>query len=158
MKEKSAETVHFKYSKFQKGYNSYKNWSKSTTLQLALRLIKIRSYTKFQHNMSKACRRKVQKTVYFQDSKFQRGIIIITPTKNCWKLMTLELDLKFIKWKSYAKSQLNMPKHVGEKCGKLCIYSILSSKRGKTPTKIDANCWHICKISDQYVKACRRKV
>ena len=29
-----------------------------------------------------------------------------------------------------------MSKHVREKCGKLCISSILSSKRGKTPTKI----------------------
>ena len=27
-----------------------------------------------------------------------------------------------------------MPKHVWEKCGKLCIFSILSSKRGITPT------------------------
>ena len=33
-----------------------------------------------------------------------------------------------------------MSKHVGEKCGKLCISSILSPKRGNvTPTKIDAN-------------------
>ena len=32
-----------------------------------------------------------------------------------------------------------MSKHVGEKCGKLCISSILSSKRGITPTKNDAN-------------------
>ena len=53
--------------------------------------------------------------------------------------MTLELDLEFIKWKSYTNFQLNVSKHVGEKCGKLCISSILSSKRGITPTQIDAN-------------------
>ena len=41
--------------------------------------------------------------------------------------------------KSYKKFQLNMSKQVGEKCGKLCISSNLSSKRGITPTKIDAN-------------------
>ena len=36
-----------------------------------------------------------------------------------------------------------MSKHVREKCGKLCISSILSSKRGITPTKIDANWRHL---------------
>ena len=52
--------------------------------------------------------------------------------------MTLELDLKFDNWKSYAKFQLNVPKYLGEKCGKLCITRILSSKRGITSTKIYA--------------------
>ena len=41
--------------------------------------------------------------------------------------------------KSYEKFQLIMSKQVEEKCGKLCISSNLSSKRGITPTKIDAN-------------------
>ena len=40
--------------------------------------------------------------------------------------------------KSYAKFKLNMSKHVEEKSGKLCIPSILCSKRGITPTHIDA--------------------
>ena len=35
-----------------------------------------------------------------------------------------------------------MSKHVREKCGKLCISSIRSSKRGITPTRIDVNWWH----------------
>ena len=35
-----------------------------------------------------------------------------------------------------------MSKHVREKCGKLCISNILSSKRGITPIKIDANWRH----------------
>ena len=39
---------------------------------------------------------------------------------------------------SYAKFELSMSKHVREKCGKLCISSILSSQRGITPTKIEA--------------------
>ena len=61
-----------------------------------------------------------------------------------------------------------MLKHEGENCVKLCISSILSSKRGITPTKFGANWRHsnlvvqyykdICKIPAQYVKACRRKV
>ena len=70
---------------------------------------------------------------------------------------------------SHMQFQLNMSKHVGEKCGKLQITYILSSQRGITPTKIDAKWRHshlicstlkkvMCKISDQYVKACMRKV
>ena len=66
--------------------------------------------------------------------------------------------------KSYKKFKLNMSKHLGEKCRKLCISSVLSSKRGMTPTKNGANWRHsilvcstlnkvICKISVQYVKA-----
>ena len=63
-----------------------------------------------------------------------------------------------------------MPQHIGEKCKKtVCISSILSSKRGITPTTIDRNLRQsnlicstvnkvICKISAQYVTACRRKV
>ena len=62
-----------------------------------------------------------------------------------------------------------MSKHVGEKCGKLRISSILSSKRGITPTNIDKNDetqnWSgvhkkeiMCKISAQYFKACWGKV
>ena len=31
-----------------------------------------------------------------------------------------------------------MSKHVGEKSGKLCIFSILRTKRGITPTNNDA--------------------
>ena len=62
--------------------------------------------------------------------------------KNWRKLMTLELDLKYSKTKSNAKFQLNMSKRVREKCGKLCTFSILSSIRGITPTKIDGNWRH----------------
>ena len=62
-----------------------------------------------------------------------------------------------------------MSKHVREKCGKLCISSILSSKRDIAPTKLtqidDTRTWSvvqlnkvICKISAQYVKAFRRKL
>ena len=50
------------------------------------------------------------------------------------------------------KNQLNMSKHVVENCEKLCISSILSPKRGITPTKIDANWQHstlICSIVKQ---------
>ena len=81
-------------------------------------------------------RRKLRKTVYFHYSKFQKGH---NSYKNGQKLMTLKLDLQYSKTKSYAKVQLNMSKHVREKLRKLCIFSILSSKRGIIPTKIDAN-------------------
>ena len=82
----------------------------------------------------KVCRRKVRKTMYFQYTKYKRGK---TPTKNSRKLTTLKVDLIFIKRKSYTQFQLNKSKHVGEKCEKLCISSILSSERGITPTEID---------------------
>ena len=38
--------------------------------------------------------------------------------KNWRKVTTVKLDLYYIKTKSRAKFQLNMSKHVGEKCGK----------------------------------------
>ena len=58
--------------------------------------------------------------------------------KHLCKLTALELDLKYGETKSYAKFELNMSKHVGEKCGKLHITFVLSSQRGITPSKIDA--------------------
>ena len=110
-----------------------------------------------------ACRRKVQETVYFQYFKSQKGRYSY---KNWWVLTILQLDLKYSKIKSYVKFQLNMSKHVGEKCGILSISSILSYKSGINPTKIDdTRTWSnvykkkvTCKISAQWVKACRRKV
>ena len=57
-------------------------------------------------------------------------------------MTTLELDRMFIRRKWHAKFQVNRSKHVGGKCRKLCISSILSSKRGITPTKIDGNWRH----------------
>ena len=61
--------------------------------------------------------------------------------------MTLELDLKYSKTKSYVKFQLNISKHVREKCGKLCISSILSSKGAQLPQKLtqveDSQTWSV---------------
>ena len=89
--------------------------------------------------MSKHDREKCGKLCTSSILSSKRGI---TPIKTWCKLTTLELDLKYSKTKSYAKFQLNMSKHVREKWGKLCISSILSSKRGITPTKLDANLGH----------------
>ena len=96
----------------------------------------------------KACKRGVRKTVYFQYSKCQKGH---NSNINWRKLTRLEIDLQYSKTKSYAKFQLNMSKHVRESCGQLCICSILSSKRGITPTKIDAN-WRHSKLICSTVK------
>ena len=79
------------------------------------------------------------KTVYFQYSTFKKGH---NSYKNWRKLTTLKLHLQYSKTKSYAKFQLDMSKYVGEKCGKLHITYILSSKRGITPTKIDGSWRH----------------
>ena len=104
-------------------------------LKLDLYYSKTKSYVKFQLNMSKHVREKSRK-LYFQYSEFQKGH---NSNKTWRKLMRLELDLYYSKTKSYEKFQLNMSMHVREKCGKLCISSILISKRGITPTKLDAN-------------------
>ena len=55
------------------------------------------------------------------------------------------------------KFQLNVSKHVGEKCRKLCISSI---QKWQNSYKIwrKLTTLNICKISAQYVKACSRKV
>ena len=62
--------------------------------------------------------------------------------------MIQELDLQYTKQKLYEKFQLNMSKNAGEKCGKLCISSILSPKRDITPTKIDT---HLKKLIDTWI-------
>ena len=67
------------------------------------------------------------------------------------------------------KNSAQYVKTFKRKSAENCISSILSSKRGITPTKIDANWRHsnlicstlnkvMCKISAQYVEACKRKV
>ena len=54
-------------------------------------------------------------------------------------MTTLKLALWYIKTKSYIKFELNMSKHVGEKCGKLHICKSLKLKRSITPAKSDGN-------------------
>ena len=41
--------------------------------------------------------------------------------------------------KAINTNNANMSKHVGEKCGKLCICNNSKFKRGITPAKIDIN-------------------
>ena len=87
----------------------------------------------------KVCRRKVQKTAYFLYSKFIKSH---NSFKNWRKVKTLKLDLFYIETKSYTNFQLNITKHVREKCGKLHISYILSSKLSITPSRIDAKWQH----------------
>ena len=90
-----GKTVHFKKSKFHKGLNSYKKltqidktptWSKVNENKLIYKIST--EYVKRMLQKSEEI-----KTVYFQYSKFQKGH---NSYKNCWKLLTLELDMKFI--------------------------------------------------------------
>ena len=92
-------------------------------------------------------RRKVRKTVYFQYSKSQKGHFSY---KNWCPLTTLEVDLYYSKTKSCAKFQLNMSKHVMEKCGKLYLQYSKFEKRHNS--KIGANWRHsnlICSTEKQ---------
>ena len=93
----------------------------------------------FRSIYQKACKRKVRKTVYFEYSKFKKRH---NSNKNWSKMTTLKLALWYIKTKSYTKFELNMSKHVGEKCGKLHICKSLKLKRSITPAKSDGNWWH----------------
>ena len=105
-------------------------------------------------------------TVYFQYSKPRKGHYSY---KNWCELTTLKLDLEYSKTKSNAKFQLNMSKHVREKCEKLYISSFYVPKGALLLQKLmqidDDRTWSevrlnkvICKISAQYIKACKRKV
>ena len=126
LKLKSAEKWVFQSSRFQKGHNSYKNWRK-------------KSNAKFQLNMSKRIRGKIGKLCISSILRSKRGI---TPTKIDGNWQHWNLICSTVKQSQNAKFQLNMSKRVREKCGKLCIFSVLSSKRGITPTKIDGNWRH----------------
>ena len=86
--------------------------------------------------MSKHVREKCGKLCISSILSSQRGI---TPTKIGSKMTTLKLALWYIKTKSYTKFELNMSKHVGEKCGKLHICKNLKLKRSITPAKSDGN-------------------
>ena len=94
-------------------------------------------------NFSSICQsmeEKMRKTVYFEYSKFRKRY---NSNKNWSKMTTLKLALWYIKTKSYTKFELNMSKHVGEKCGKLHICKSLKLKRSITPAKSDGNWWHL---------------
>ena len=84
--------------------------------------------------MSKHVREKSGKLCISYILSSQRGI---TPSKIDAKGQH-KLALQYMKTKLCAKFQLNMSKHVGENCGKLCISYILGSQRDITPSKIDA--------------------
>ena len=114
------------------------------TLGFNLKFIKWYSCAKLQLNMPKHIDEKCGKLCIPSSLISKRGI---TPTKID---NTFELDLMSIEWKSYANFKLNIPKHVWEKCRKLCIFSILSSKRGITPAKIEAKGRHSNLICSKY--------
>ena len=63
----------------------------------------------------------------------------IINTKKYGKLTILELDLMFIKPKSYSKFRLNISEHIREKCKKQCIVDIRSYRRDITPTNSNGN-------------------
>ena len=112
------------------------NWRPSNLICSTVRQSK---NAKFQPDMSKHVREKCGKLCISSILSSKKGH---NSYKIWWKLTTLKLDLSYSKTKWNAKFQLNMSKRVWEKCGKLCIFSILHSKRGITPTKINANWQH----------------
>ena len=133
------------------------NWQHSN---LIFSTVKTNSYAKISAQCVKACWRKMLKTGERRPGRTKSRTdgdpdgwtnehhhTIIRPVwrrayKNWHKVTTLEFDLFYIKTKSYSKFQLNVSKHVREKCGKLHISSILSSQRGITLSKIDAKRRH----------------
>ena len=117
-KRKVRKTAHFLYSKFTKRHNSFKNWRKVTTLKLALYYIKTKLCAKFQRNMSEQAG-KTAETVYFLYSKIQKrhNSLKIDSTGRHSNLLCCTSK------QSRAKFQLNISKHVGEKCEN-CVFPI----------------------------------
>ena len=131
--EKVRKVVYFKYSKLQKGHYSYKNWRKLMTLKLDLKFInKWKPYTKFQLNMSKHVGENFGKLCISSFLSCKRG----TPTKiddtQTWSEVHKKIKAIYKISAQYVKACRR----------KLRISSFLSSKRGITPTKIDANWLH----------------
>ena len=112
------KTVYIQHSKFRKIHNSFKNWPQNYNTQLDLYCSSLKKVRyKILATYVKASRKKSAENVAFQVSKFRK---------------------EHNSYKNWHKST----KHVGEKCGKLFISKILSSKRGITPTKIVENGLH----------------
>ena len=109
------KTVYFQYSEVKNGQNSYKKITEIDDTRTWFGVQQNKVICKISAKYVKACRRILRKTVYFQYFKFQKGH---NSYKNWPKLTTLEFDLMFIRRKWHAEFQLNMSKHVGEKCGK----------------------------------------
>ena len=80
----------------------------------------------------KSCRKKVRKTAYLWEFEVKRGH---NSSKNWRKLTAFELAFTCIKIKWYTKFQLNISKHVGEKCGKL--WRTDGWTDGRTETRTD---------------------
>ena len=78
------------------------------------------------------CKSMYDKSAYLQ-CKPKQGIA----HKKINRKVTLQLDVMFMKTKSFANFQLKILKHVGGKCGKLFISNILCSKMDITCKKLN---------------------
>ena len=112
-----------------KGNNSWRSRSNATKVKLDLYYVKTNPYTKFQVNISKVDWEKFGKP----SGRTPSGL-------TDWRT---EGQTDGQTDGQTARKPIYLSKHVREKCGKLCISTILSSKRGITPTKIDGNWRHL---------------
>ena len=172
---KVRNTAHFLYSKFTKRHNSFKNWRKVTTLELALEYIKTcKVMCKITAQYVRACRRKLRKTMYSLYSKFQKRH---NSFKYTWAPQTVHNTPVMNILKGYFHL-LFYKKRIKENKFKFKIFSsIVNAYRRQvqemeelTVSQMDAERQHLnlicnalkqshyCKISAQYVEACRRKV
>ena len=120
------------------------NWRHSNLIWSTVK----KSYAIFQLNVSKRVREKCGKMCISSTLSSKRGI---TPTNINANLRHSNLICSTVK-QSHMQNFSSVCKRVREKCGKMCTFSIISSKRGITPTKIDGN-WRnsnlICSIEKQ---------
>ena len=118
--------------------------------------LKRKSYTKFLYKMSKQVLQECGK-LYFKYFQFQKWY-----NSDKWrKLMTIHLNLKFIKWKSYKKIPAQYVK-----VWKTVYFQYSKFQKGYYNSY--RNWWNrtsdvhsvkvLYKISAQHVKVCRRKV
>ena len=117
-----------------RGVTPAENYSTEPKFELNLRILVTNLYTEFQFKMS-ICNgeneRKLKINGIFSKSKGRNSF------KKWGKLMAFELDLTCITIKWYTKYQINMSKHVGEKCGKL--WRTDGRRPGRTETRTDGH-------------------
>ena len=136
--KKVRKTVYFQYSGFQKGQLSFKILTQTDDTRTCCKSPK-KSYTKFWVNVSRHVGVKCGKLCIssFLSSKkghnSYKNWLKIDGTHTCTKVHEMKVIYKF---------SAQYGKYVGEKCRKLCIFSILSSKRDITRTKFTKNWWH----------------
>ena len=165
-KRKVWKTAHFLYSKFTKRHNSFKNWRKVTTHDLALYYIKTKSCAKFKLNMSEHAGENCGRLCISYILSSKRGI---TPSKidvKGWhsnllcstsKQSHVQISAEYVKacrrnvWKTVYFQYCKFTRRHNS------FKKLTQIVNTRTCSVVHLN-KVMCKISAQYVRTCRRKL